>query len=277
VSFFARSPSLILGTVLTAILAATALLSLAWTPYPPTAIDMLHRLSPPSPAHLLGSDQLGRDVLSMLMAGSRVTLAVSLLAVSAGALLGVPAGVLSARVGGWIDETLMRAADLAFAFPALLTAVMMTALSGPGARNAVVAIGIFNIPVFARVARGAALGVWRREYVLAARISGRAETSIALVHVLPNIAPALVVQATLQFALAIVADAGLAYVGLGTPPPTPSWGHMLNEAQTYVFRDPLLALFPGLAITLSVLGLNLLGDGLQDLLDPKVRRTRLVA
>lgn len=274
-SLFPRSPSLILGAIPTAILAATALVSLAWTPYPPTAIDMLHRLSQPSTAHLLGSDPLGRDVLSMLMAGSRVTLAVSLLAVSAGALVGVPAGVLSARVGGWIDETLMRTADLAFAFPALLTAVMMTALSGPGARNAVIAIGVFNVPVFARVARGAALGVWRREYVLAARVSGRAEVRIALVHVLPNIAPALVVQATLQFALAIVADAGLAYVGLGTPPPTPSWGRMLNEAQTYVFRDPLLALFPGLAITMSVLGLNLLGDGLQDFLDPRLRRVRI--
>ncbi len=271
---FARSPSLAIGGVLTGLLAATALLSLAWTPYPPTAIDMVHRLSPPSPAHLLGSDSLGRDVLSMLMAGSRITLAVSVFSVLVGALMGVPIGMLSAHAEKWIDETLMRAADLAFAFPALLTAVMMTALAGPGARNAVVAIGIFNIPVFARVARGAALGVWRRDYVLAARVAGRGESRIAVVHVLPNIAAVLVVQATLQFALAIVADAALAYVGLGTPPPAPSWGRMLNDAQTYVWRDPLLALFPGLAITLSVLGLNLLGDGLQDMLDPRLRRAR---
>jgi peptide/nickel transport system permease protein len=274
VTVLARSPSLIAGSMLTALLAATALLSLAWTPYPPTAIDMLHRLAPPSPAHPLGCDALGRDVLSMLMAGSRITLAVSLLAVVAGALVGVPLGIVSARAGGWLDETVMRAADLAFAFPALLTAVMMTALAGPGARNAIVAIGIFNVPVFARVARGAALGVWRRDYVLAARVAGRRESGIALAHVLPNIAAVLVVQATLQFALAIVVDAGLAYFGLGTPPPAPSWGRMLNDAQTYVWGDPLLALFPGLAITLSVLGLNLLGDGLQDLLDPRLRRAR---
>jgi peptide/nickel transport system permease protein len=268
------SPSLLAGATITALLVAMACVSFAWTPYPPAGIDILHRLAGPSAAHWLGTDPLGRDVASMLMAGSRLTLAVSLVAVLAGAAAGVPLGVLAAARGGWLDEALMRAADLAFAFPALLTAVMLTALDGPGAGNAVVAIGVFNIPVFARVARGAAQSVWRRDYVLAARVSGRAGATIALAHVLPNIAPVLVVQATIQFALGIVADAGLAYVGLGTPPPAPSWGRMLNEAQTYIWRDPSLALFPGLAIALSVLALNLLGDGLQDLLDPRLRRAR---
>ncbi len=268
------SPSLLAGAAITLLLALVALLSAIWTPYSPLAIDILHRLAPPSAAHLLGSDPLGRDVASMLMAGSRITLAVSLGAVLGGAAIGVPLGVLAAARGGWLDAVLMRAADLAFAFPALLTAVMLTALRGPGAINAVVAIGIFNVPVFARVARGAAQGVWRREYVLAARLAGRSEAMIAMTHVLPNIAAVLVVQATIQFALGIIADAGLAYVGLGTPPPYPSWGRMLNDAQTYVWRDPLLALFPGLAIAVSVLGLNLLGDGLQDLLDPRLHRAR---
>jgi peptide/nickel transport system permease protein len=268
------SAGLAVGTAIAALLVATALLSLVWTPYSPVAIDMLHRLARPSALHPLGSDAYGHDVLSMLMAGSRLTLAVSLLAVLAGALAGVPAGVLAARLGGWADALLMRAADLAFAFPALLTAVMLAALTGPSAGNAVIAIGVFNIPVFMRVARGAALGVWRRDYVLAARVAGRSEWAIAWRHVLPNIAAPLVVQVTIQFALGIVADAGLAYVGLGAPPPAPSWGRMLNDAQTYIFRDPLLSVFPGLAITLSVLGLNLLGDGLQDLLDPRFRCAR---
>jgi peptide/nickel transport system permease protein len=264
--------SLAAGGAVLALLLAAALISLVWTPYSPLAIDMLHRLARPSPLHPLGSDAYGHDVLSMLMAGSRLTLSVGLLAVLAGAAAGVPAGVIAARAGGWTDALTMRAADLLFAFPALLTAVMLAATSGPSAMNAVVAIGIFNVPVFARVARAAALGVWRRDYVLAARVAGRGEWALAWRHVLPNIAPALVVQATIQFALAIVADAALAYVGLGAPPPTPSWGRMLNDAQTYIFRDPLLAIFPGLAISLSVLGLNLLGDGLQDALDPRTRR-----
>ncbi len=269
---FTRSPSLIAGGVIAAALVAVAGVACVWTPYPPTAIDILHRLAAVSPAHPLGTDPFGRDLLSMLMRGARGTLGVAVVAVAAGALAGVPLGVLAAARGGWLDELVMRAADLVFAFPALLTAVMLTAVAGPGAFNAMVAIGIFNVPVFARVARAAAGGVWPRDYVLAARVAGRGEAAIALTHVLPNIAAALVVQLSLQLALAIVADAGLAYVGLGTQPPQPSWGRMLNDAQTYVWRAPMLAVIPGLAISVSVLGLNLLGDGLRDLLDPRLRR-----
>jgi peptide/nickel transport system permease protein len=265
---------LLAGATISAALLAAALLSLAWTPYPPTEIDILGKLAPPSAAHPFGTDHLGRDVLSMIMAGATNSLSVALIAVVVGAGLGVPLGALAAVRGGWIDDAVMRGCDLAFAFPALLTAVMITALAGPGAGNAMLAIGIFNIPVFARVTRAAARQVWGREFVLAARVAGRGEAAIVARHVLPNIAPVLIVQVTIQFALAIVADAGLSYLGLGTQPPFPSWGRMLNDAQTYVWRAPLLAVFPGAAITLAVLGLNLLGDGLQDLLDPRLRRRR---
>ena len=269
-----RAPALLLGAGITVAMVVVALLSLLWTPYPPTAIDILHRLAAPSAAHPCGTDHLGRDVLSMLMAGASASLSVALIAVVVGAGLGVPLGALAAARGGWIDDATMRACDLAFAFPALLTAVMITALAGPGAGNAMLAIGIFNIPVFARITRGGARVVWSRAVVLGARTAGRGDVGIVLRHVLPNIAPVLVVQITIQFALAIVADAGLSYVGLGTQPPFPSWGRMLNDAQSFIWRAPLLAVFPGLAITLAVLGLNLLGDGLQDLLDPRLRRGR---
>jgi peptide/nickel transport system permease protein len=151
---------------------------------------------------------------------------------------------------------------------------MITALLGPGAVNSIIAIGIFNIPVFARVTRGAALSLWQREYVLAARVAGKGATRITLEHILPNISSVLIVQMTIQFALAILAEAGLSYLGLGTQPPNPSWGKMLNEAQTFMYLAPQLAIFPGAAIAVTVLGLNLLGDGLRDLLDPRLRRAR---
>jgi peptide/nickel transport system permease protein len=269
-----RSRNLLAGGAITALMILVAVVSLFWTPYAPTQIDIVHRLAAPSPAHPFGTDPLGRDVLSMIMAGAQSSLSVAVIAVIVGAGIGVPIGAFAAARAGVADDAVMRACDLAFAFPALLTAVMITALAGPGAVNAMLAIGIFNIPVFARITRGAARGVWAREFILAARAAGRHDTAITLSHVLPNIAAVLLVQATIQFALAIVADAGLSYVGLGTQPPQPSWGRMLNDAQSFIWRAPLLAVFPGLAITLAVLGLNLLGDGLQDLLDPRVRRAR---
>ena len=268
------SPAFAVGAALTALLLATAFASLAWTPYPPTRIDIAHRLAAPSAAHLLGTDPFGRDVLSMVMAGARNSRFVARVAVVVGAGIGIPLGGLAAARGGWLDQILMRATDLAFAFPALLTAVMITALWGPGAGNAMLAIGIFNIPVFARVTRGAALAVMALDFVMAARATGRTEAAIMRLHVLPNIAGVLIVQVTIQFALAIIADAGLSYVGLGTQPPAPSWGRMLNDAQTFIYRAPLLAVFPGAAIALSVLGLNLLGDGLRDRLDPRLSRSR---
>jgi peptide/nickel transport system permease protein len=265
-------PAMVVGGAISAALFGMALVSLVWTPYAPSAIDIAHRLASPSATHWLGTDPLGRDVFSMLMAGARNSLAVAVLAVVIGMGVGVPLGLFAAARGGIIDDFLMRAADLVFSFPALLTAVVITALAGPGARNAMLAIGIFNVPVFARLTRGTARAVGARGFVIAAKVFGRGDLAISRAHILPNIAAPLVVQASIQFALAILAEAGLSYVGLGTQPPAPSWGRMLNDAQTYIFAAPRLAIFPGLAIMLAVLGLNLLGDGLRDWLDPRLQR-----
>lgn len=270
----ARRPSLMAGLVMTLALVAVALLSLVWTPYDVTLIAIPNRLQAPSAAHWLGTDPFGRDVLSMLIVGSRNSFAVGFVAVGIGLSFGVALGALAAARGGLIDDAVMRLADFTFAFPAVLSAIMLTAWLGPGAVNAIVAIGIFNIPVFARLTRGAALQVWSRDFILAARAAGKGTLAITREHVLPNIAGILMVQATIQFALAILAEAGLAYLGLGTQPPNPSWGRMLNEAQTYMHRNPLLAIFPGTAIALAVLAFNLLGDGLRDVIDPRLRRAR---
>jgi peptide/nickel transport system permease protein len=269
-----RHPALIAGAVLTLALVAVALLSLVWTPYPVNAINIARRLQPPSAMNWLGTDQFGRDVLSMVMIGSRNSFAVGFVAVGIGLTFGVALGAFAAAKRGFIDDLVMRLADFTFAFPAILSAIMITALLGPGAINAIIAIGIFNIPVFARLTRGAALQVLSRDFILAARAAGKSGLRISIEHVLPNIAGILVVQATIQFALAILAEASLAYLGLGTQPPAPSWGKMLNEAQTFMQRAPLLAIFPGAAIAVAVLAFNLLGDGLRDIIDPKQRRAR---
>ena len=258
------SATLVAGTTLTALFVGTALLSLVWTPWPTDALDIAHRLAAPSLAHPLGTDALGRDQFSLLMAGARASLTVSLVAVGAGAAVGVPLGLLAAARGGWPGELVMRGGDIVFAFPALLIAVLLAALLGPGLLNAIVAIAVFTAPVFARVARAGALSLWPQDFIAAARAGGRTRAAISLVHILPNLAEPLIVQATIQFALAIIAEAGLAYVGLGARPPAASWGRMLAEAQTLVTVAPWLAIWPGLAIALATLGLNLLGDGLAD-------------
>ncbi|PSH69800.1 peptide ABC transporter permease [Phyllobacterium brassicacearum] len=266
--------SFLIGLIITIFLALMAALSFFWTPYAVGTFDIVGKLKPSSAAHWLGTDHFGRDILSMIMVGSRNSIAVAFVSVVIGAGIGVPLGLWAAARGGVIDEVLMRFNDLVFAFPALLSAVMITAVFGPGAINAIIAIGIFNIPVFARVARGAALSLWPREYVLAARASGKGAGRITAEHILPNMMNLLVVQSTIQFSLGILAEAGLSYVGLGSQPPMPSWGRMLFEAQTMISMAPHMALFPGLAIVITVLGLNLLGDGLRDVLDPKLRRER---
>jgi len=266
--------SFAVGAVLVALLLATALLSFIWTPYSPTDLDIPNKLGPPSAAHWLGTDSLGRDIVTLLIAGARNSIAVGLIAVGIGMLFGVALGLLAAARRGWVEELVMRLADFTFAFPALLTAIMLTAIYGPGLKLSAVAIGIFNVPVFARIARASANTVWTREYVLAARACGKNAWQITAGHVLPNIASQLIVQATIQFALAILAEAALSYLGLGTQPPTPSWGRMLNEAQSLMYQRWQLAVWPGLAIVLSVLGLNLMGDGLRDLLDPRLARRR---
>jgi peptide/nickel transport system permease protein len=269
-----RNPSFVLGSVLTALFVGSALLSLVWTPWPAAEIDIPNKLAPPSAAHWLGTDSLGRDIASQLLVGARTSILVGVVAVLIGLLLGVAAGALASARRGWVEEGVMRLSDFTFAFPALLSAIMLGAIYGPGLATGIVAIGIFNIPVFARTTRAAANAVWAREYVLAARAAGAGPWRISLDHVLPNIASVLIVQATVQFATAIIAEAALSYLGLGTQPPTPSWGRMLNEAQTQMFQAPMLAVYPGAAIALAVLGLNLMGDGLRDLLDPKLARRR---
>jgi peptide/nickel transport system permease protein len=245
-----------------------------WTPYSPTELDIPNKLQAPSASHWLGTDSLGRDIVSLLIKGSQTSIAVGVIAVGIGIVFGVSLGLLAAAKRGWVDELVMRAADFSFAFPALLSAIMLTAIYGPGLVTSIVAIGIFNVPVFARITRAAAQSVWSRDYVLASRACGKGAWHITFRHVLPNIASGLIVQATIQFAVAILAEAALSYLGLGTQPPMPSWGRMLNEAQSMLFQAPQLAIWPGLAIALSVLGLNLMGDGLRDLLDPRLARSR---
>ncbi|MTH77789.1 ABC transporter permease [Paracoccus aestuariivivens] len=267
--------SLILGGLFSGMAVLAAMLSFVWTPAEITQLAIPDKLLPPSAAHWLGTDQLGRDMLSMIMVGARTSIAVALVAVVIGMGLGVPLGlVAAARKGSWLDETIMRGNDLIFAFPSLVIAILITAALGPSAVNAIIAIGIFNIPVFARVTRGSALPIWTLDYIRAARVAGKGMTLISLQHILPNIANILIVQGTIQFSLGILAEAGLSYVGLGAQPPVPSWGRMLAEAQTMISIAPHVAIVPGLAIVVTVLGLNLLGDGLRDALDPRLRGSR---
>jgi peptide/nickel transport system permease protein len=269
-----RHRSFTAGGALTLLLLAVATLSLVWTPYSPTDIDVAMKLRLPSPAHWLGTDSLGRDVASLVMAGARNSILVGVVAVGMGLLFGTALGALAAARRGWVEELAMRLSDFVFAFPAILSAIMLTAVFGPDISIAIIAIGIFNVPIFARVTRGAANAIWARPFILAAQAAGKGRLRITIDHILPNIRSALLVQATIQFANAILWEAALSYLGLGTRPPNPSWGRMLNDAQAHLFAAPWLAVFPGLAIVLAVLGLNLLGDGLRDLLDPRLARAR---
>lgn len=264
----------VIGAVLTVLLIAMAGLSLVWTPGSPYDVEMSKKLLPPGAEHWLGTDPYGRDVASLLLVGARASILVGVIAVGIGLVVGTALGLLAAARRGWVEELIMRLSDFSFAFPAILSAIMMTAVFGAGIVNAIIAIGIYNIPTFARITRASANAIWSREFVLAARACGKGAFSITIEHVLPNIASVLIVQATIRFAIAILAEAALSYLGLGTQPPQPSWGRMLSEAQTLMFQAPLLAVFPGLAIAFAVLGLNLLGDGLRDLLDPRLARKR---
>ncbi|MEM7047699.1 MAG: ABC transporter permease [Pseudomonadota bacterium] len=263
------------GAILTAVFILIAFVSFFWTPYSVEALNIAQRLLPASAGHILGTDHFGRDIASMLMVGARISLAVAIGAVVIGMGVGVPAGLLAAaRRGHFVDDFVMRGNDLIFAFPALLTAVLIAAVFGPSVSGAVLAIGIFNIPVFARVTRASALAVWTQDFILAARVAGKGAVRISIEHVLPNIAGVLIVQGTIQFSLGILAEAGLSYVGLGAQAPMPSWGRMLADSQTMIAFAPHLAFLPGFAIIMTVLGLNLLGDGLRDWLDPRLRRGR---
>ncbi|WOH68570.1 ABC transporter permease [Bradyrhizobium sp. BWA-3-5] len=269
-----RHRSFVVGGTLSLMVLCAALLSLVWTPWSAYEIDMTAKLRPPSAAHWLGTDVLGRDIVSLLLVGARSTIMVGVIAVSIGLTFGVCLGLIAAARKGWTEELIMRMSDFTFAFPAVLSAIMLAAVAGPGMVTSIIAIGIFQIPTLVRLTRGSANAIWAREFVLAARAAGKGGFRITIEHVLPNVLPILIVQATIQFALAILAEAALSYLGLGTQPPQPSWGRMLNDAQTLLFQSPMLAVYPGAAIAVAVLGLNLLGDGLRDLLDPRLARER---
>ena len=269
-----RNPSLVIGAVLVGMVLAMALVSLFWTPYSPTRMAMASRLQSPSLAHWLGTDQFGRDVLSQTMVGSQNALFVALAAVLVGSCAGAALGLAAAALRGWVEEAFMRLCDFAYAFPAVLLAIIISALVGVGATTTIFAIAIFTVPVFGRLARGAAIEVWSKGFVSAARLNGKSPLRITLRHILPNVAGLLIVQASTQIALAIIVEAGLSYLGIGLQPPAISWGKMLADAQTHMARAPTLAIFPGLAIAVAVLGFNLLGDGIRDLLDPRLRRAR---
>jgi peptide/nickel transport system permease protein len=264
-----RSPPFVAAAVVVALAALATLVSFTSAFDAGLALDVAARLQPPSAAHWLGTDPLGRDVATMIAAGARTSVIVALGAVLLGLVAGVPLGLAAAAVGGRVDELIARANDVAFAFPALLLAVLLAAALGPGTHTAVLAIGVFNTPVFARLVRAAALGLQSRDFVLAARLAGKGPLRIAAEHVLPNLLPLVVVQATIQLALGIVAEAGLSYVGLGAQPPAPSWGRMLNEAQTLTGVAPWLAWFPGLALAVTVLAFGTLGEALRRWLDPR--------
>jgi peptide/nickel transport system permease protein len=269
-----RNNGFALGAILVVVLIAAAAVSLVWTPYPPAAIDIPHKLLEPSLAHWLGTDSLGRDVVSQLLAGARISILVGIIAVGIGLVFGVALGLVAASARGVVEDIIMNLCDFTFAFPALLLAIMLTAVLGAGIVNAILAIGVANVPIFAKVTRALGNGILARDYATAARAAGKGPVAIALEHVLPNVAPALIVQATIQFAIAILAEAALSYLGLGAQPPQASWGRMLSDAQQFMFVAPRLAVFPGVAIAMAVLGLNLLGDGLRDLLDPRLRARR---
>jgi len=270
-----RSWSLYVGTVLVGLVMLLAVVSLFWTPFDPLHVDASARLLGPGWPHLMGTDNLGQDIFSRTLVGARVCIQVGVIAVAIGAVIGVPLGMAAAASRSWLGQLIMRAADIVYAFPALLLAILFAAAKGGGSiATSMTAIGIASVPAFARIARGSALQVLNQDYVLAARASGIGPLRIGATHVAPNIAPVVLVQASVSFGLAILAEAALSYLGLSAPLNTPTWGRMLYDSQQYIFTNPNLALWPGLFIALAVLGFNLLGDGLRDRFDPTLVEVR---
>ena len=260
-----------LGAVLVGLVVAVALVSVVWTPFDALYGAAGPRLQPPGWPTVLGTDRMGRDIASRLMVGAQSCLTVGIISVGIATVVGVPLGILAAQLPGRASGVLLRATDVAQAFPALLLAILLAGVLGGGTGTAMIAIGLAAVPQFLRIARAGSLSVLASDYVLAARACGTGRLAIARTHVLPNIAPLVGVQASVTFAMAILAEAALSYLGLGTQPPKPSWGSMLKDAQSVWFADPLQAVWPGVAIALAVLGFNLLGDGLRDILDPRLR------
>lgn len=236
-------------------------------PHPYAAFDLDHRLTGPAMSHLFGTDQFGRDLLSRVMYGARMSLTVALAATSVGTIVGVLIGAGAGYVGGWVDELAMRAMDIILAFPQIVLAIAVASLLGPSLVNVIWIIGLLIVPQFARVTRGSVIAVMNLEYVTAARTVGQSELSILLRHVFPNVLGPLVVLASLNIPNAIITEAALSFLGVGVQLPTPSWGNLLSGGNSYLLQAPWLTLFPGIAITVAVLSFNLLGDGLRDAID----------
>lgn len=266
-----RHPLIVTGGLILALIGVAALFGPQLAPYDPDLMDFTATFAPPGPAHLFGTDEFGRDIFSRVLYGAAVSYRVALVAVLISATFGVLLGALAGFFGGWPDEVIMRFMDILFAFPAVLLAITVMAILGRGATNAMIAIAIVYIPIFARVTRGAVLSVRGRDFVGAARALGRGDGAILFKHVLPNALGPIIVQTSLSLAFAILAEAALSYFGLGTQPPDASWGRMLSEGRAYFAQAPWMGIFPGLAIMLSVMGFNFVGDGLRDLLDPRLK------
>ncbi len=266
-----HNPAAMAGGIIVAIVVLIAIVSLVWTPYGPLSINTREAFAGPSLAHFFGTDYYGRDVLSRLMAGTQITLYAGIVSVLIAAVIGIPAGLYAAQRGGAPSQVVLRFADLVYAFPALLVAVVLAADFGGSTVTAMIAIGIAFIPVFTRVTRSGALQVLSADFVLAARACGQSRIQVLRRHVIPNIMSLIIVQMTLLFSVAVLADAALSYLGLGTAPPAPSWGRMLERSQQYLTTDPLMSLWPAIMIAITVLGFNLLGDGLRDVFDPRSR------
>jgi peptide/nickel transport system permease protein len=266
-----RRKSALLGLLVIALFVAVAVLAPLIAPYDPTAQTWTVVRKPPSLAHWLGTDDVGRDILSRVMFGARASLLAGVVSVAIAIAIGVPAGMLAGYLGGFIDALLSRMTDAMLACPFLILAIALAAFLGPSLTNAMIAIGISTTPIFVRLTRGQVMAVKVEDYVEAARAVGNPHWRIVLVHVLPNILPTLIVQATSSMAGAIIAEAALSFLGLGQQPPAPSWGSMLNSAQRFLVNEPWMAVWPGLAIFLTVLSFNLVGDGLRDALDPRER------
>ncbi|MFU8887324.1 MAG: ABC transporter permease [Trueperaceae bacterium] len=269
-----RHGSVLFGGGIVLALALVALFGAALTPYEPNAMDFTVRFAPPSWAHPFGTDDFGRDIFSRVLHGATVSFQVAFIAVGISGLAGVALGLTAGYRGGWLDEVIMRVMDVLFAFPAVLLAITVMAILGRGVENAMIAIAIVYAPIFARVTRGAVISVRDREFVMAARALGQSQVRIMLRHVLPNALGPIIVQTSLSLAFAILAEAALSFFGLGTQPPDPSWGRMLSEGRGFLQQAPWMGIFPGLAIMVSVLGFNTLGDGLRDVLDPRFRGRR---
>ena len=266
-----RRKGAIVGLVVIALFIVAAVFAPLFVPYDPIVQSWTAVRKAPSPAHWFGTDDVGRDVLSRVIYGARASMLAGVISVTIALSIGVPLGLLAGYRGGFIDALLSRMTDAMLACPFIILAIALAAFLGPSLGNAMIAIGITTTPIFVRLTRGQVMAVKVEEYIEAARAVGNPRWRIALVHILPNILPALLVQATLSIAAAIIAESALSFLGLGQQPPDPSWGSMLNSAQRFLTTAPWMAVWPGLAIFVSVLSFNLVGDGLRDALDPRER------